>query len=266
MTHSSTGVDEVWGWLYQPLQNLKAGQGEAWRSGREHFLAELGLANPGGHPVVEALLYRLDKLPAEERDGLLAGDELETVAYQVVHEYTPAGAEEPVADEPPPEPAVEDTPGYDERVWAEYLHANLGQWDGTAESWPLFAEWFTYHGAEAGVSAPATALIEYFTTLDNSQRINGFADYGIVITPPAALLSEAPAEPVVEPVAEPPAATDEEDGEDEDWDGEDGQAPEFDEHGERLLAEIMSEHPEFAELSEAERRLLLAEVLSEESV
>lgn len=226
-------VDEVWGWLYEPLQNLKAGRDEGWQAGRARLLTELGLSDPGEHPVTEALLYRLDELPEGERNGLLAGDELDSVAYQLVQEYTPAEAE------------VEGTSGYNERVWAEYLHTNLGQWDGTAESWAGFAEWFNYHAAEAGVAQPARTLIEYFTSVDNPQRISGFADYGVVITPPAEHAESSVDE--------------------EDWDEDEEEMPQFDEHGERLLAEILDEHPEFAEMSEAERRRLLAEVLSEES-
>lgn len=156
-------VDEAWAKIYLPLQNLKQNTVDtAWDAYREQFLGELDV----GDPIVAELVHRLDEMPDDDRAELMAGDQLDTFAYQVIQE---SAVPETVAG------------GYDEMVWADFLATNGVAWDGSEESWPTFREWFVYHANEAGVSMPATELLDYLETQQAGERVRTFAGYGVVI-------------------------------------------------------------------------------------
>lgn len=82
-------------------------------------------------------------------------------------------------------------------AWYEFLAANGPAWDGSAESWAGFCEWFLYSAAEAGVAAAAQAFIGY---ADQSVDKRGvFVEYGITIAAPA---SETSAEDIYQAALE----------------------------------------------------------------
>jgi hypothetical protein len=176
MTNTVATVDEVWGWLHQPLQDLKQGYSadpnKSWEDRRRDFLEQLGLSQPSDHDVAEALLHRLDELSDDDRNALLAGDEIDTVAYQIVQDSAPEPSAEP------------DT--YDEAAWHQFLATNLPSWSGTEAAWGQFSEWFTYHAGQAGLSSPAQAFVDHLAALSNDQRIATCAQYGVTIAAPAA--------------------------------------------------------------------------------
>jgi hypothetical protein len=173
MTNTAATVDDVWGWLHQPLQDLKQGYstdpGKPWETRRHEFLEQLGLSNPDDHTVTHTLVQRLNELSDDDRNSLLAGDDIDTLAYKVVQECTPE-------TEP-------DT--YDEAAWHDFLATNLPSWNGTDEAWAQFSEWFTYHAGQANLSSPAQALISHLAVLPNDQRISTCGQYGVTIVVPA---------------------------------------------------------------------------------
>lgn len=158
-------VDQAWAALYGPVQHLKQYAGtETWEANRTRFLREVD----GNDPSVVELVRRLDELPDAERAGLMAGDTLDSFAYQVIQET-----------------AEPNHPDGDDAAWAQFLTTNVPAWDGSAESWAAFRAWFAYHAAEAFADR-ATAFLDYLEPLAASERVTALAHhYGIVIARPA---------------------------------------------------------------------------------
>lgn len=190
--------DEVWGWLHPALAELRSAADQPWDELRARFLEQLGLTDPAEQPAVAALLHWLDEMPDEDRTATLSSDQLDTAAYELVQTH---------AAEPAAQQAAED--GYDEQAWQAFLTTNGPYWDGTAESWPAFRQWFEYHAAEQGLGSPATALLDFLEAQPAAERVTTFASYGVTITPAAAVQAEpAPAETApaeAAPPAEPAA-------------------------------------------------------------
>lgn len=239
--------DAVWEWIRPPLEELKQGYtddpGKPWEELRQAFLSELGLQNASQNPVVEQLLEQLDEASEEERNTILGGDELDSLAYEIVQEHT-AGDEAAGAGEA----------GYDEQAWQAYLAENGPQWDGTEESWDQFRQWFGYYADQQGLAAPATALLEYLTPQPAAERIAAFAQYGVTITPAKEAAGQAPAAAAEGEPAEPGEAA--------------GQVPEeaaalSPEQLGSIARELLEENPEFADIPEERRQEIMAEVLSE---
>lgn len=176
MTNTTTTVDEVWAWLYQPLQDLKQNQttdpDKPWENHRAFFLEQLGLTNAADHPVTQMLLERLDELSADDRLALLNSDQVDGIAYEIVQQCTPAATADPAA--------------YDDNAWYAFAAENLALWDGTEESWTQFAEWFAYQAGEQSLGVPAKALVDQLTGMSNADRIATIAQYGVTIAAPAA--------------------------------------------------------------------------------
>ena len=167
--------EDVWGWLHPALQDLRSTAGQSWDERRARFLEQLGLADPAEQPAVAALLHWLDELPDEERATTLDSDQLDATAYELVQ--TPVS-------KPDDQHASGD--GYDEQAWHTFLATNGPSWDGAAESWPAFRQWFEYHAAEQGLATAATALLEFLESQPASDRVATFASYGVTIATPAA--------------------------------------------------------------------------------
>src|SRR5262245_3481890 len=164
---SQETIEDVWSWLCRPLQDLKQEPGESWESRRHTFLDKLGLTEPAQHPVVEQFIHQLDEMPADERDNLLGSDNLDTLAYELVHKSVPAKTTDP--------------DGYDESAWHDFLATNLPVWNGTEDSWAQFAEWFTFHAGEKDLHAPAAAFVFYLQGMPNEDRVVTCAQYGVTI-------------------------------------------------------------------------------------
>ncbi|HEY1573633.1 MAG TPA: hypothetical protein VGG05_19990 [Pseudonocardiaceae bacterium] len=127
----------------------------------------------------------------------------------------------------PPAPAA----AYDETAWYAHLAQNGRQWNGTGESWGPFREWFLYYAADAGFTTPATQLLDYLQPMAAADRVTTLGQYGVTIQAPA------PAEPAPEVTAQ------------------------------QLMADVVAENPEFAEIPEERRieltKMLLAEMESQ---
>lgn len=171
-----------WTLIYPPLQELKAETIDhpdtTWDDRRAEFLAKLGLADPGEDPVIDILVRHLDELPAEERDELLRTERVDTMTYQLIEQSQPTA---PV------------TAPYDEAEWQAYLATNGPAWNGTAEAWAAFREWFVYHANAQALGDPAVALLDYIEGLDLPGRVAKFAQFGVVI--PATEETEEDEEP-----------------------------------------------------------------------
>jgi hypothetical protein len=165
------GVQEdVWAWLSPALDGLKSVTEGSWEDRRATFLEQLGLTDAAEHPVVADLLHQLDESPDEERNATLSSDHLDSWAYGLIQAHT---AE--------PDDQGASASGYDEQAWHAFLVTNGSSWDGTAESWPAFRQWFEYHAAEQGLAEPSTALLDYLESQPATERVSTFASYGVTI-------------------------------------------------------------------------------------
>ncbi|HEU5469213.1 MAG TPA: hypothetical protein VFV67_01060 [Actinophytocola sp.] len=98
-------VDELWTWIYQPVQELladRAGEAEkSWEELRASFVERAGLADPADHPLTDELVRQLDELPEDERAALLAdAGRLEALVYELAERHAEAPAEDPDSSEP----------------------------------------------------------------------------------------------------------------------------------------------------------------------
>lgn len=204
-------VDELWNWIGPPLLALRQRRHRepttAWHEHFAEFLRELNIAEADQHPVTRSLRDRLDAIPdAGDRDRLVESDEFERIAYRIIEDAVGGG--------------------YDEAAWHAFAATNLPHWNGAAESWREFAEWFVYWAAAAGLAVPATAFMEHAGPMSNDDRIALFAQYGVTVRPAA-------------PQVALDAAT------------------------EAAMAELLAADARFAGIPEARRRELAAEVLRE---
>lgn len=184
-------LDELWEWIRVPLEELGKNfieePDKSWETRRDEFLRQLGVQEPGQHPLTEQMFSQLDEMTDEERRNQLTSKEFETAAYALAQQNAvseEAGHGVGQSPEPGYDQAAETgAPGYDEQTWRNYL-TNASQWNGTEETWNQFTQWFLYYANEKGVHAPATALIDYLDPLPAGQRITELSRYGVTITPP----------------------------------------------------------------------------------
>ncbi|HEU5471861.1 MAG TPA: hypothetical protein VFV67_14515 [Actinophytocola sp.] len=169
--------EDVWNWLHPALQDLRSTADQSWAQRRARFLEQLGLPDPAEQPAVAALLHWLDELPDEERTTTLDSDQLDATAYELV-----------VTQVAEPDAGTD----YDEQAWHTFLATNGPSWDGSAESWPAFRQWFEYHAAEQGFGTVTTALLDFLESQPASERVATFASYGVTIATP----TEQPAQAV----------------------------------------------------------------------
>lgn len=260
-----SALDDVWAWLYDPLQDLKRDYLDApdksWDERRALFLKRLGIREPDEHPVVGQLILQLDAMSEGDRNSLLGTDQLDTLAYEAARQNMVEPEQQATPDQPaaPEQQGAPEQSAYNEGAWHQFLATNGPAWDGSAASWGQFREWFLYYAADSGFAAPATGLLDYLDAMSVEERIATFAQYGVTIavaapvTPAEPVASEQPvaAEPIAaeQPISAPtvdPAVE-----------------PASDELIESVMAELIAETPEFADIPEERQRELLAEVLSE---
>lgn len=173
-------VEEMWDWIYPAIQELKQGTDQSWESRRSTFLEQLGVADADDDPAVAELVRRLNDLPDAERSSVLDSDKVDAMALDAIR----AHATEPAA--------AEDGAAYDEAAWQNYLSTNGPAWDGSAESWDGFRQWFEYYAGDQGLSDPAAALLDSLTAMSVADRVATFAQYGVTIVSPAAAAAPAP--------------------------------------------------------------------------
>jgi hypothetical protein len=138
--------------------------------------------------------------------------------------------------------------GYDADAWNAFVAEHLTRWDGSAQTWAQFKEWFLYYANTQQLGSPADSLVAHLDGLPVAERIAACAEYGVVIqAPEAAVPSEAAAVPEErgEQAASPSPAV------------------ELDEEAESIIAEVLAEDPEFAAIPEERIRELMAEALRE---
>lgn len=155
-------ADEMWALVAGPLETLRADTARQpdlpWPTHRENLRQALSSV-----PVADHLLRWLDGLSDSDRRTLLVGDDLAVRARQEVTR------------------AVGAATTYDESAWSGFLTENGVRWDGTAESWPGFRDWFGYYATQAGLGTPATALLDHLDPMTPADRVTTFAGYGVRI-------------------------------------------------------------------------------------
>jgi hypothetical protein len=127
-----------------------------------------------------------------------------------------------------PEPVQEEqAQEYDADAWFAFLTENGARWDGTDESWQEFRDWFLYYATEGGFGDPAGLLLDYLDPRSPAERVALLAEYGVVIAAPEQATVAA-----------------------------------LDPEAQRIMAELLAERPEYAEIPEARRVELLAAVMA----
>lgn len=230
-------LDEMWAWIYEPLADTteyrKSNPERAWNDVRAYLLERLGLRDSTDRPFTDDLFRQFDEMREDDRRVLLDDtDKLTTFAYEIAQKY----AEEPPAQHNTQQtPAPENPAQYDANAWQAFLVENGTRWNGTAESWSQFEKWIRYEADKRGLGYPATGLFEYLASQSVSGRIATLKQYGVPITAPVA---PQPAQQTAQP-PEPVEFTDSD------------------------LADLLAEDPDLAEIPEARRQEILAEVLAE---
>lgn len=74
-----------------------------------------------------------------------------------------------------------DEPAYGESAWWAFLAEKGPRWDGTADTWAQFREWFSYTAHESGLQVPADRFLDHLENAEN--RIEVMATYGVEIDP-----------------------------------------------------------------------------------
>jgi len=228
-------LDELWEWIRGPLEELEKNFTEepdkSWETRRGEFLQQLGVQEPGQHPVTEQMFRQLDEMSDDERKNQVSSKQFETAAYGFAQQHA---ASQEAAQGASQAATSASGPGYDEHAWQNYLTTNATQWNGTEETWNQFTQWFLYYAEEHGVTTPATALIDYLNPLPANQRITELARYGVIITPPqtAAAGTEA------------------------------STGTGADQHVAEIMDDVLATNPKFAAISEERRIEIMNEALS----
>jgi hypothetical protein len=114
----------------------------------------------------------------------LAEDRVGAFLDQLTSTGDPAATIETVCAEPEQVTALvpEDTAAaYDEDAWFAFLAEEGARWDGFAESWPTFREWFVYTAVERGFGPPAQQLVSYVEAAPSPWQ--AMAEYGVQVNP-----------------------------------------------------------------------------------
>jgi hypothetical protein len=141
--------------------------------------------------------------------------------------------------------AGEETENADPNAWYSFLAEYGPGWNGEEENWEPFKEWFLYYADEHGVETTAAGFLEYAE--GESDKVAFFAQYGVTVGETDADDASAVGRQKAEAAAtESPVVADE--------------------HVNLVaesFAELVSEVPEAAMLSDAEIRQLIDEVAAE---
>lgn len=182
--------EELWTWIYEPLQELESqvrdAPGTAWEPLRAAFLERAGLREPSDHPLIEDLFRQLDEMSEDDRNRLLSDTALDAFVYELAGAHAEAT------------PDAEPEPGEDSSRWLSYLGETGPLWDGTEESWPRFRDWLRYDANERGLGGWADAFL---AEAEHADKLELFARHDVAIAKPAVadLLAQLDGE-VVSPV------------------------------------------------------------------
>jgi hypothetical protein len=259
--------DDVLEWMRPALDEMKqdyhADPGKPWEERRETFLQQLGLQDASQHPTVQQFMERLDETPEDERNKVLGGDKLDSMAIELAQQHADGQGEsgqQAGGQQESGQQAGGQQAGYDEQAWQAFLAENGPRWDGTEGSWDQFRQWFAYYAGQQGLGTPATALLDYLATQPTAERITTFAQYGVTITAPQAAAAQGTAEA---------GLTDEDleslmEGAAAEQGGQEAAQAAGDEDAEEdtgSFAEDPLENPELADMSEEERVRVMSEAL-----
>jgi hypothetical protein len=227
-----TSAADIWEWIRAPLDELKrdlsAEPDKSWETRRTELLEHLGLSDPSQYPLIEPLFQHLDEMTEEDRTNEINSGQIDSVAYELAQQYTVS------QDAGQAQAAPAAAPTYDEQAWQAYLTENGPAWDGTAENWDQFTQWFRYYADERGLGDPATALIDYLTAQSAAERITTLAQYGVTINPAAAQAGQL----------------------------ETSQTS--DQDADSIMADILEANPDLAGIPEERRREIMAEVFGQD--
>src|SRR5690348_13288570 len=144
-------VDEIWGRIYEPVQELKRDYTTApdtpWNTLRESFLTKLGLSTADQDPVIEELLRKLDDMSASDRNDIIGGDRLDDLAYEYAQRHGVAATADPVraGAQGQAQQATTTEASYDPQKWQEFLEENGPGGDGTDATWSQVTERVLYY-------------------------------------------------------------------------------------------------------------------------
>jgi hypothetical protein len=170
-------IDDVLKWIETPLEDMKKSftstPDVAWTDRRATFLQQLGLHDSNDHPVIGALLERLDGMSEDERNDTFGTGRIDIMTHELAAEH--AAALDQAAGGAGPDAS------YDQGAWQEFLLTDGPRWDGADASWAGFREWFLYYASAADLGAQATQLLDYMDRQSAGERVTTFAQYGVTI-------------------------------------------------------------------------------------
>ncbi len=74
-----------------------------------------------------------------------------------------------------------EVPPSDDSAWCAFRAEHGSRWDGLADTWLAFREWFAYVAGEQGLSSPAGQFLDYVSAADN--QVAAMQEYGVVVNP-----------------------------------------------------------------------------------
>jgi hypothetical protein len=201
-------AEEIWIRVFPALEALTMDfvnePVRSWAERRKVFLDPLGGDHAGQDLDIAALIEWLDELSESDRSILLSG----SLSAQAKLRIDQRASKSPRDAGDPAEPGGEaadtdqgDSPEqYNLDAWYAFVAENGTAWNGTAETWTAFVDWFAYVAAENRLSHPAQGLLGELAPLSLAGRVGLLAEYGVAAPGTAQL-------PVAElPVAELPVA------------------------------------------------------------
>ena len=153
---STTTTD--WTAITAAVQTMKAGTALPWEDRRSQFVASLPELDAAASHAVAQVLPWLDGMTDEERAATFRGEELDTALVNLASGYAP-----------------------DPQEWYAYVRETGQSWDGRAESWDQFSEWFRYYAYEPGFGAYAEDLMADLGGRTNPERLAALAEFGVVL-------------------------------------------------------------------------------------
>jgi hypothetical protein len=207
-------AEEIWTRVFPALEALTMDvvnqPVRSWAERRKVFLDPLGGDRAEQDLDIAPLIEWLDELPESDRTILLSG----SLSAQAKIRIDQQASRSPRDAGDPAEPGGEaahadqgDSPEqYDLDAWYAFVAENGTAWNGTAETWTAFVDWFAYVAAENRLSHPAQGLLAELAPLSLPGRVGLLAEYGVAA--PGAAQPPAAEPPAAEPpMAEPQPAT-----------------------------------------------------------
>ena len=153
---STTNTD--WTAITEAVQTMKAGTALPWEDRRSQFVADLPELDAAADYAVAEVLPWLDGMTDEQRAETFRGEEVDTALVNLATEYAP-----------------------DPEAWYAYVREAGASWNGLAESWDAFSEWFRYYAYEPGFGTYAEDLMADLGGRTNPERLAALAEFGVTL-------------------------------------------------------------------------------------